>query len=59
MAFIPLILSDPKFYNVPLRKVPEIVGLSAGLAQMCDFTFCLVLGFVFDNYGRKVPLILS
>jgi len=58
-TFVPLILSDPKYYNIPLHKVPQLVGLSAMAAQMCDFSGCLILGYVFDNYGRKMPLIIS
>ena len=58
-TFVPLILSDPKYYNIALDKVPQLVGLSAMIAQMCDFSGCLILGYIFDNYGRKVPLIIS
>lgn len=28
-TFGPLILNSPKYYNIPLKKVPQIVGLSA------------------------------
>ena len=58
-GFLTFIISDPKFYNIPEDKVPDIIGRIGCYGEICSLLQGFVIGVIIDTFGRKIPLVFS
>jgi len=49
------IVQSPDYYNVPQDQVGQISGDCSFYAEIAVIFFDLVLGVIFDVFGRKIP----
>lgn len=55
ISFIIFILKSKEYYNVPPDNIGEITGTIGAYAEICIIGLDLVLGMIFDTFGRKLP----
>ena len=58
-SLIPFILNDPKYYNVPDDKLGGDLGTVGSICECIVIVQDIILGFIFDAIGRKIPFIIG
>ncbi|CDW88597.1 UNKNOWN [Stylonychia lemnae] len=57
ISFLIFILGSPEYYNVPDKQVAQTSGDCGFYAEIVVMLFDLVLGVIFDVFGRKIPTV--
>ena len=58
-SFSTFILSDPRYYNIPVAKLGGLLGTVGTIDEAMVILLDLVIGPVFDLVGRKWPISLG
>ena len=59
LGFQTFLLTDEKYYDIPEDEVASRMGKVSLYSALIKIPFTLVLGFVFDVFGRRIPLVLG
>lgn len=58
-TFLSFIIKSPEYYDVPDEKAGDEVGSLGFYSEIVVILFDLVLGFIMDNFGRKLPTVIG
>ena len=56
LSFSTFILTDPKYYNIPVHELGGILGTMGTIEEFLVIVLDLVNGLIFDLVGRKLPI---